>query len=107
VGETQSTMELPYLAPWVEEGRQQPAADTKHQNYGTMSISTHREHPSMTADMPYMAPWSENGSTAVAGGSKDILLSPPPLAHLSGRIQDRPGVLPSARTSVEEQRGSQ
>lgn len=104
VGDYRSTIELPYLAPWVEEGHQQSHTRTKHQDHGTMSSSTQHERTSMTTNTPYLAPWSDNGSTAVAGWSHDVVLSPPPLAHLSERIQSGLGVLPSARTSIEYQR---
>lgn len=99
------TMQLPYLAPWVEEGNGehlQPMSNTKRQNYGTISSTTYREDPYMTANMPYLAPWSDGDSIAADTESNDIVPSPPPLAHLPGRSTGGNCTL-SSRTSIEEQ----
>lgn len=100
--EDRCTMDLPYLAPWVETEHQEPATNTKQHDYGTILSSTQREDPSMTVNMPYLAPWSVNDSAAVPRESYDILFSPPPLAHILERGPGEHGVLPSARTSIEE-----
>lgn len=97
-----STIELPYLAPWVDEGNRQPAVNTKYQDYGTVSTETRHKYSSVMMNTPYLAPWSDDGSTAVAEGVNGIFPGPLPLAHLSGGMQSGHGVLPSARTSIEE-----
>lgn len=84
-------MELPYLAPWVDNAngaQQERGPERKVPDYGATHICT-REDPSMTADMPYLAPWNErqNEANEHARESRDILLSLPPLAHVTERLE--------------------
>lgn len=84
-----STMELPYLAPWVDNGQdanQAAGLEGKVRDYGATHMCT-REDPSMTANMPYLAPWNEEQNDAIepARESRAILSSLTPPAHLTER----------------------
>ncbi|KAJ4988665.1 hypothetical protein SVAN01_05798 [Stagonosporopsis vannaccii] len=89
--ENWSAMELPYLAPWVDNGcgvQQVPGIEGKVRDYGATRSCT-REDPSMTANMPYLAPWIEEQNEAIepARESRDALFRVPPPAHLTGRAE--------------------
>jgi len=82
-------MELPYLAPWVDNGQDAKSgagSEGKIRDHGATQMCT-REDPSMTANMPYLAPWNEEQNDAIepAREHRAVLFSIPPPAHLTER----------------------
>ncbi|KAJ8113882.1 hypothetical protein OPT61_g4094 [Boeremia exigua] len=85
--ENWSTMELPYLAPWVEtENPVQDGAGPNHkaQSNDLTQVSPTRGPPTR-ASMPYLAPWDGQEDDAIghAEESSEVLLTLPQAAYVA------------------------